>query len=1002
MTWTDVPFGTSPFDANGPTAGVISNHATAGDFTDELSAVLTFDLVTAADGSQTLQANADITTALDSVGSFNDFRIVAQAQFAGRLPVTITGFNEGGTFSAGAINADGELEIDASDLPGLTFTPDEHFSGQTQVLVVEYNGVASEIPVDIVRVADAPTVTTMDQSGDSGTVIDISTAVSTALVDADGSETITLVELNNIPIGHTVSDGSNSFTAAAGNQAVDVTVWDLSALTYETPDGTDDTFPIGVRAVTTDMDGFTADTEAGLTAETTATFNVDVITDTDSDGVRDSIDVDDDNDGILDVLEGREVLQVQGELLLNGVDDNGRDRGLNLVEFGGTPALSDVIASAEDIVVGPGLTILTEPDNDRTSLFELDLADANSATFAEAVAADDFVELSFTTQDVQSSLRLLFHSFTAQDAQGSNRGDYRVTYLISDDGFATSDVLIDDQQFQPGASGDFNGQFPDGFEEYDLDGNTRYSVRAYVYDAQNDRAGEITFNDQFFQFNQIIEQDTDGDGIVNRLDIDSDNDGITDNIEAQSTADYIAPSGIEGGITDLNQDGLDDNFDSRTVVVGDSAATQNEALITPVDTDSDDTPDFLDTNSDNEGGNDTAEAGLTGTATGLSTDATDADGDGLFDVFETQGGTDASDGFNVNESLNTGAASLPDADGDAAGGVPLSEDVDFRDVPTPPVLDLNSTASEGDADRGFSSTFVAGNDAISIVDLDADALEGSDVQGFTYLTITPSSALPDGANEILTIAGVDIPLNADSVQSGVTIPGTSTVVDISFRDGVITVREQSNGAISNADMDALIRSVTYRNEAASLDDSVARTFDFQVAQFDPATFVIDFEELTPGTSATAEQIGSDPYWSGANPANLNGLIQDADNAGEFNQNLADNADGTFLFHNTGGNVPNDQRIVFGADDIPVEANQDYILSIDIGRQNQFSAGPFEVLINGTSIGLINVNSGPVQDWQTLTFNFNSGDTDTVELQLRNTSTNSTGNDFGIDNITFQT
>ena len=47
---------------------------------------------------------------------------------------------------------------------------------------------------------------------------------------------------------------------------------------------------------------------------------------------------------------------------------------------------------------------------------------------------------------------------------------------------------------------------------------------------------------------------------------------------------------------------------------GDSAATQNEALITPVDTDSDDTPDFLDTNSDNEGGNDTAEAGLTGTA----------------------------------------------------------------------------------------------------------------------------------------------------------------------------------------------------------------------------------------------------------------------------------------------------------------------------------------------------------------------------------------------------
>ena len=41
----------------------------------------------------------------------------------------------------------------------------------------------------------------------------------------------------------------------------------------------------------------------------------------------------------------------------------------------------------------------------------------------------------------------------------------------------------------------------------------------------------------------------------------------------------------------------------------------------------------------------------------------DADGDGLFDVFETQGGTDASDGFNVNESLAAGALALPDADG---------------------------------------------------------------------------------------------------------------------------------------------------------------------------------------------------------------------------------------------------------------------------------------------------------------------------------------------------
>ena len=218
-------------------------------------------------------------------------------------------------------------------------------------------------------------------------------------------------------------------------------------------------------------------------------------------------------------------------------------------------------------------------------------------------------------------------------------------------------------------------------------------------------------------------QDSDRDGIQDHLDIDSDNDGITDNIEAQSTAGFIAPSGIGADITDLNQDGLDDNFDSREVTVGDSAATQNEALITPVDTDSDDTPDFLDTNSDNEGGNDTAEAGLTGTATGLSDASTDADGDGLFDVFETQGGTDASDGFNVNESLAAGALALPDADGDATGGIPLAEDVDFRDAENIPDTDGDGITDNIDVD----------DDNDGILDID-EGLSFNPVS-YTHLTL---------------------------------------------------------------------------------------------------------------------------------------------------------------------------------------------------------------------------------------------------------------------------
>ncbi|MGD1921203.1 MAG: SdrD B-like domain-containing protein, partial [Pleurocapsa sp.] len=68
-------------------------------------------------------------------------------------------------------------------------------------------------------------------------------------------------------------------------------------------------------------------------------------------------------------------------------------------------------------------------------------------------------------------------------------------------------------------------------------------------------------NDGIIDTIEDAQADGDGDGIVNSLDIDADNDGIPDNIEAQTTPGYIAPSGIAAGITDLNNDGLDDNYD---------------------------------------------------------------------------------------------------------------------------------------------------------------------------------------------------------------------------------------------------------------------------------------------------------------------------------------------------------------------------------------------------------------------------------------------------------
>ena len=134
--------------------------------------------------------------------------------------------------------------------------------------------------------------------------------------------------------------------------------------------------------------------------------------------------------------------------------------------------------------------------------------------------------------------------------------------------------------------------------------------------------------------------DTDSDGIPNYLDLDSDGDGIPDNVEAQTTNAYIAPNNA------YDATGLDTAYSSG---------------LTPVNTDGTDNPDYLDTDSDNEGSDDTVEAGLTlagilgsnGLDTNIATTA------------------DYSD---VNGTIND-PTTLPDSDSDLGGG----GDVDFRD-----------------------------------------------------------------------------------------------------------------------------------------------------------------------------------------------------------------------------------------------------------------------------------------------------------------------------------
>ncbi|WP_158839305.1 T9SS type A sorting domain-containing protein [Polaribacter sp. L3A8] len=204
--------------------------------------------------------------------------------------------------------------------------------------------------------------------------------------------------------------------------------------------------------------------------------------------------------------------------------------------------------------------------------------------------------------------------------------------------------------------------------------------------------------------NGVTPINSDGDAIPDYLDIDADNDGIPDNIEAQPTNGYIAPSGIGTSITDSNNNGIDDSYEDTLTGI---------LKITPVNTDATDTPDYLDSDSDNDGILDIAENGDTDNVLAN----TDVDNDGLDDNFDDNDDSSNS-GFTVNDGINPpNASNLGDIDNDFSSG----GEVDYRD-------DVNLTNTDSDND-GIIDTADVDDDNDGILDIEELCPDGP-----TYLT----------------------------------------------------------------------------------------------------------------------------------------------------------------------------------------------------------------------------------------------------------------------------
>ncbi|MBT1706116.1 tandem-95 repeat protein, partial [Chryseosolibacter indicus] len=350
-------------------------------------------------------------------------------------------------------------------------------------------------------------------------------------------------------------------------------------------------------------------------------YTLTCLIDDDVDAIDDpSIDIDDDNDGIVDRLES-----------FNNIDpsaDHDNDLAPNYADPSFAPYRDincDGINDYFDFDLD-GIPDFIDLDSDNDGI--TDCIEAGGTDADRDGIIDGFVDANADGLSDQIGAGLV-----PSDMDGDGRYSFRDQ---DSDGDGITDCV------EAGGTDANNDGVIDGFTDTDRDG------LANSVDPTTNRLALTASNSS--GSTPLSIPDTDGDSKKNYLDIDSDNDGVSDNVEGQTTAAYAAPLNI-----DSDGDGIANSYD------GNNGGTP----ISPVNTDGTDQPDYLDIDSDNDNVADAIEANdhdSDGNPSPVLPVSGDADGDGLLDGYDLVNGPDCmATGMN-----GTGSSSiLQNTDGDA-------------------------------------------------------------------------------------------------------------------------------------------------------------------------------------------------------------------------------------------------------------------------------------------------------------------------------------------------